>query len=368
MFSSCFAVVLVLCHLRLATWWNASVTYVKASPTSAAAAARKSYQRIQTRDKQLDNKPFNAVWPSGISDGDVEHLVEQVMQDSSIEIPLLPDAIERQIYRSTIKLCWNAVYHFLGDIQGKQLFGHEFRLTRWKARDLMTTQKGIAQQYQAYQNTDTVDEIVLEMVARRLLDNKAINQRFLPDVLERKLYVNCLKLVFRLLGMMANSVRIVVCGHEIRLHLSKATASAILTPAVQRVASSLTHIDKFRLHEFALQAGIHDHELAGTFPNVTAPLPQRHGWMERMVDRRQRALLTHVHAALFGLILGILDDLLANTSIDLLSDRITFDIVPATDATTIKAVAKRRQTSVLRRFWTGLGVGLAAVMALFRAT
>jgi hypothetical protein len=157
------------------------------------------------------------------------------------------------------------------------------------------------------------------------------------------------------------------------LHLSKATASAILTPAVQRVASSLTHIDKFRLHEFALQAGIHDHELVGgTVPaapasNTTVP-PQRHGWMERMVDRRRRALLTHVHAALFGLILGILDDLLANTSIDLLSDRITLDIVPASDATTIKAIAGRRQTSVLRRFWTGLGVGLAAVMALFQAT
>jgi hypothetical protein len=367
MFSSGVAVILALCHFRLSLWWIASVTYVQASPANAAAAP-KSYQRIQSRDKLVDNKPFNAVWPSGISNDDVEHLVEQVMLDSSIAIPLLPDAIERQIYRSTIKLCWNAVYHFLGDIQGKQLFGHEFRLTRWKARDSMTTQTGIAQQYQAYRNSDTLDEIVLEMVARRLLDNKAINQRFLPDVLERKLYVNCLKLVFRLLGMMAESVRIVLCGHEIRLHLSKVTASAILTPAVQRVASSMTHIDKFRLHEFALQVGIHDHELVGgTDSNTTLP-QQRHSWMERMVDRRRRALLTHVHAALFGLILGILDDLLANTSIDLLSDRITLDIVPATDATTIKAIATRRQTSVLRRFWTGLGFGLATVMALIRAT
>lgn len=318
------------------------------------------YQPVRSASQQKMAKSDNVVWPSGISDDDVDHLVQEVMDDPAINIPTIPDALERQIYRSTIKICLNALYHVLGDIQGKQLFGHEFRLGRWKGKDFSSAK--INEHYRTFIRGDTLDDNLLEQVARRLLENKAINQRFLPDAIERKIYVNCLKLVFRLIGMIAASFCIVVCGHEIRLEISK--ARTMMTPVLQRAASSMTLIDKARLKEFALQAGIHEHEL-GENKDDSAAINM--SWMERMMDRRRCAHLAQVHATLFGLILGVLDDMLANTRVELLSDRITLDIVPATDASSVRSFAQSTRISRIQHISAGVGIGFAVLLALIKS-
>jgi len=118
--------------------------------------------------------------------------------------------------------------------------------------------------------------------------------------------------------MIAASLRVTVCGHEIGLEINRAE---ILQPAVQRVAISLRAINKAKIEELAAQAGyLGDDGMAAT---------GGHGWMMRMVDRRRQAFLVKLHATLWGLILGIIDDLLASTRIELLSDRISLDIVPS---------------------------------------
>jgi hypothetical protein len=53
----------------------------------------------------------------------------------------------------------------------------------------------------------------------------------------------------------------------------------------------------------------------------------------RMIKFRIRPdFVVHLHASLYGLILGILDDILANTKIQILSDDIDLDIVPTKEA------------------------------------
>jgi len=204
---------------------------------------------------------------------------------------------------------------------------------------------------------DVYDQEVLENVADRLLSNKAINQRLLPDVIEKKLYVNCLKLVFRLVGMIAASFRVTVCGHIVRLSITAQSQQAIQEAAVQRASLSLVAVDKDRMKEFAREAGLDSYAS---------------GWF---FARKKQELLQNLHVSLVALILGILDDLLANTRIELLSDHVYFDIVPSEKEVGLsesfgKVVAdtkpvhdvvtkKRSWSRPLFPFLAGIGVGFA---------
>jgi hypothetical protein len=156
--------------------------------------------------------------------------------------------------------------------------------------------------------------LVLEEVATRLLANKAINQRFLPDRIEHMLYTNCLKVVFRMLDILTASLHVTVCGHDIGLFLEPAAWQDIAARGTT-TSSNLSEIDQEKLREFArLEAGIE--EALGFWDSLF--LPQQ--------------FVARLHASLYGLILGIADDMLASTKLEILSDKITFDIVPITSS------------------------------------
>ena len=57
--------------------------------------------------------------------------------------------------------------------------------------------------------------------------------------------------------------------------------------------------------------------------------------------------MIHLHASLFGLILGIIDDLLYNTKLELLSDRIRLDVVPSDDPEMVAYQKSLLQSKVL---------------------
>jgi len=268
------------------------------------------------------NNDGNQLWPSGISSRDVEHLVEQVMGDPNFNIGAIPDSLEKSIYRSVIRLVFNAVYHSLGNLHGQQWMGHEFKTYRW--RHDVGGQK-ITDAYQVQVDSQDLNDEVLSATVYRLLSNKAINQRFVPDLVERQLYLNCLKLVFRLLAMIAASLKVTVCGHSVKLDISR--APEVLEPAVQRAAISLSAIGRARVDELAAQAGFRHDRFEDEDDPVKEHRSER-GWWQQWMARRRRAFLLRLHASLWGLILGIIDDLLAHTRIELLSDYVTVDIVP----------------------------------------
>jgi len=267
----------------------------------------------------------NPLWPSGISSGDVERLVEQVLADPNFNIASIPDSLEASIYRSVIRLVFNAVYQSLGHLQGKELMGHQFKVFRWRQE----SQQSISDTYQTLVDSQDLNDEVLVATCYRLLSNKAINQRLIPDVIERQLYLNCLKLVFRLFAMIVASLKITICGHAVQLDISRA---AVLEPAVQRAAISLSAISQARVQELAEQAG-YQLDVEREKQRQPYDLSKEAGWWQRWMERRRQAFLLRLHASLWGLILGIIDDLLAHTRIELLSDRVTVDIVPVYSST-----------------------------------
>jgi hypothetical protein len=249
---------------------------------------------------------------SGISNEDVDLLVNEVMKDPDINLKLIPDVLEKQIYRSTITIVLNAIYKILGEQHGRDLpAGHCLKLGR---RTSSVYRKRIKSYYLESIRDDNFDYETLELVADRMLANPAINLPSLPDGVEKQLYVSCLKLVFRLLGMVAASMRISLCGHEIGLHITKAAALAVQQSALQSAANTMTTIDTERIEEFAREAAaINDVSKKWFF------------------GKQRQDFLIQLHASLYGLILGLLDDVLFNTKLELLSDRVRMDVIPTDD-------------------------------------
>lgn len=268
----------------------------------------------------LDDEEFyeNPMWPIGVSKDDIDILVKDILSDVSINLPPLPDVLERQVYMSTILLTLNAVYRVVGDVHGKRLWGHTFVLSRERCDDLAAKNR---QRSLLDMKTD-VDEELLEEVAGQLLRNTAINQPLVPDFIERQLYVNCLKIIFRILNMLAASFRINLCGHDLKLTLERAqqpNVESLKKIAVEAV-SSPTPIDRDVLQKLA--RGKVFSKTAGT--NSTGGAIWKRGQQEFAVQ---------INTVLYSMILGILDDLLANTELELMTDRISVDIVGPKDLT-----------------------------------
>jgi len=250
--------------------------------------------------------------------------------------------LERQIYKTTTILTYNAVYRIVGWFHGKQLFGHSFELT--KIRSDKDRYEQARQQSLLHMQKD-VDENLLEDVANQLLANQAINQPLIPDYIERQLYVNCLKIIFRILNMLAASCRITFCGHDLTLNLSKAIDGNTFLEAAQstRLKSSHTPIDTTVLRELArfnrddLDAEME--MIVRMLSNADKIIEKENDvpFWQRCIERAPKEFAIQINTVLYALILGILDDLLANTELVLMTDRIHFDIVPPTKNEPVKS-------------------------------
>lgn len=286
---------------------------------SSTSSTSSSHDIGATDSKEAGQLHQECDW-LGISDSDVEDLVQQVIRDPTINIASIPDFLEIHMYRSTIKVVLNALYQMLGKIHGAKIAytRHEIQLKRHPTRESRhTIRRKLRHQYQKSQNDTTeISDDILEEVAEGLLSNRNINQRFLPDVIEKKLYVNCLKLIFRLLEMLADSVKVTVCGHDLQVAIFAATTNNSSSSAVETALESATlrmsEVDRSKLYQMAKSAGL----------NETG---SKTWWL----SRKKQEFLQTLHASLLGLLLAILDDLMHKTCIELFSDRMVLDIVPS---------------------------------------
>jgi hypothetical protein len=139
---------------------------------------------------------------------------------------------------------------------------------------------------------------VLEQVADRLLADPTTRSKLVPDAVERQIYINCLNVSFCVLQLLANSFRIHVCGHDLQLTLEP----SMFKKSALAISSSLSQIDTELMQDFAQQAGVQE-------ITTTANM----GWWDQLWVHKE--FTAHLHASLFGMILGIVDDILANTQI-----------------------------------------------------
>lgn len=267
----------------------------------------------------------NPLWPSGVSAEMVNRYVDAILADPDINMRFVPDSAERVVYASTVRITLNVVYEALSDLHGMELLGHVIELERHgpghhaRAAEILLA-SGVG----------AVDLAVLEALADELLRNTAVNQRWIPDVVERQVYTICLRLVFTILDAVADTLAIRLCGHELKLSFQPLTADqarSFAKKSAERARVSVGScrerltIDEDALEKLVKQAvdeSRHALEASGTVgSSMFAQLPL------------YTSFLKALHRTLYSLMVGILDELLFESELVILEDRIHVRLVPA---------------------------------------
>jgi hypothetical protein len=291
--------------------------------------------------------------PDQVNEKSIQLLVKEILKDRKTNIRLLPDKIEAGLYRNIVRLTLNAFYQVIKNTDGKPLLmDHQLKLRHYP--DSLSKTEAFASAKISHVNVE-----VLEEVADRLLKNKNINQPLIPDILERQIYVNCLKVVFRILDIFQSSLRVNLCGHSLGLFLSNSTQPIEIpsVASVRRATSILSNVSEEELLQYQLDAGL-DHHRSGLFSF----------W-----GNQRREWLSQVHATMFGLVVQIVQDMLDQSEIELIGvGTIVMDLVPVISGNTTTTKDKRVQVSPtlpkpsnsIATFVSGMGLGAVLVVLL----
>ncbi|CAJ1943389.1 unnamed protein product [Cylindrotheca closterium] len=293
--------------------------------------------------------------PDQVDEAAIQLLVDEIIRDKDTNIHLLPDSIESRLYRNTVRLTLNAIYNVLKSTHGTEfMLGHKFRLRHYPVT------LGKTEAFRRVAKCNHVNVKVLEKVADRLLKNKNINQPLIPDVLERQIYINCLKVVMRILDILQGSLRINLCGHSIGLFLENSTMPVSMPPvtSMERASSVISKITREDLIRYQHEAGV---------------MEPHGGWLS-FLGKGKRAMVNQVHATMFGLVVQIVQDMLDQSTIELVGvGEIVMDLVPASHPD----MAQTRPTSQLHHsrlsakkqlstFVSGMGIGAVLVVLLLK--
>lgn len=308
-----------------------------------------------------------------VDEKDVDDLVRALLNDPAINIPLIPDAIEAQLYKSTIQLTINAVFWLVARLHGVRILSHEIDLTlergsSWgRRRNTNSPPRTTMAQALADGAAKHVNDEVLREVADRLLENPAVNSSWIPDSIEHQIYTSCLLVVFRVLQVVLASFRICLCGHTVTLNLSgnpeyslEQRALNVVKGSTSPREKSFSSIDLDILRKKAREAGVDDQT--------------NRDWFWNRIFTRS-TFVEELHMTLYGLILSVLDDVFDDElKVHILSDAIQLDLVPAMpkDDGKDKTKTKQEATEVddgagsfaVASFAAGMGVGMSLMAML----
>jgi hypothetical protein len=291
-------------------------THVKnpmsASPWVLIAATIAISAGVTTDMLQTEQSTTSTHRPSlrlRVSDKDVDALVQQVLADPTMNMTNIPDILEAAIYKQTILTVLDYLYAAVSQLDGMEiLVGHVLQLAVRRETDQEATVRG-----RLVRDQSGIDEHILEQVADRLLRNQVVNSPVIPDAVERQIYSHCLKLTARLLDTVANTFSMTVCGHSLGMYLEPAAATM---DRVTAAPSSASRIDVKRL--------------AATMAAA---------------DHGSDMFTHHVMQSVNAVVLGILDDVLANCEIQLLSDRVSLNVMPTTAVAAVAVAAADSRTA-----------------------
>ena len=208
-------------------------------------------------DNNVESSELLCDLPDKVSEDAIHLLVQQVLKDPNINIRMLPDNIERKLYETTVRLTLNAIYKIFQDLDGKPVLGH-YQLQLQQYPQSVGKTKAFQEAASSISSSSNhVNYKLLEQVADRLLQNPIINQPLIPDVLERQIYINSLKVAFRVLDILQSSLRIRICGHWLGISLSgdDGETDDNYDYAVTRAANILATNDERRFRKISKGGG-----------------------------------------------------------------------------------------------------------------
>jgi len=276
----------------------------------------------------------------------VENLIDLLLADPRFNILVLPDAIEKQIYRSVIYMLLETLMSAVWNLNGVKFLHHEIEL------ELIYDNMPIF-----INNLETIDIGAIESLIDDLLKDTSINISWLPDSIEKTLYTTILFLIFTVLEVIASSVEITLIGHALKLSfgpngdgfqklhekfkstlrnaqsLSKlrshawrysTTASKKETPT-ERTKLIEEMVDKAMKNSSGINSGKEAVNSNGKNKSGQDDRSQQQGSFSYMPLLAERTL----YITIYTMILCVIEELLDSMSIRLLGDLVLLKLVPA---------------------------------------
>lgn len=153
----------------------------------------------------LPSNPLKAGMPEAQLQAYVTRLLKDIPACNTVAIP---DSIERQVYGSVVRLIVDSIYHALGGLHGVPLLGNQICLHLSQVPPPPPTA-----------DPTPVSREALDAVVTRLLANESLNYYWLPDRVERQLYLNVLHIAFSVIDDFAAAISLSLLGFELVLDL-----------------------------------------------------------------------------------------------------------------------------------------------------
>lgn len=319
--------------------------------SSGSDGSERAWEPIASNDDVSRARQTSERVERGVRKEDVDQLVNQILADKSMNMSMVPDAVERVVYQSTIKLTFNIFYKGLASLDGFGIVTAAHTSSKSACRELhlerhffgLLDSNDTASSWRSFQSN--IDPKPLQDLAETLLKNKAINQKLLPDGVERQLYMNCLKIIFWILDLVASSVKVNFCGHTLSMDVSPlgtkrggllANAANAVRPKRQQQDDCDDLVNPQTIQDFSANVASLL-EMDGTSPwddPTNASNNRQRGmvqdgfkWMMKSSWSKMHSdMIQSLSKSLYGLVLAIVNDLLNSTSIDILSDRISLRV------------------------------------------
>jgi hypothetical protein len=166
----------------------------------------------------------------------IEKAVNDLLEDQELNIRMLPDFIEKRLYRATIRLTLDAIFNGICLLEGTELFGHHIILESQQIDNFILPKP-----------ETPFNRKPLHIFVKKLLSDDRVNVRWLPDSIEHQLYFNCLVLIFTVLQSFLGTTKIDLLGHSMIINMSPISVNYDELAArtlERRIGVSETIVDK----------------------------------------------------------------------------------------------------------------------------
>ena len=187
---------------------------------ASALFRRKNKQR---HDGGKDRESSSKSKSDAPSQDALDNLVEVYLADDMIDIPLVPEFVERRVYKTILKTSLETLREKLKSSEetcAPRIFGHTVRFEMSPAVDQMV---GSVKEAHTLVNRDEKQRAehkrVTDEFVQRFLDNEDIGIFVIPDAVERRVYANVIKMAVGITQDMLHTSKVGFLGHELHFRL-----------------------------------------------------------------------------------------------------------------------------------------------------
>lgn len=154
---------------------------------------------------------------SGNLGGGLEKYVEDMIEDGHLtHLTIVPNSFETKLYVDVARLMIFIWHHSFQTLNSASFWGHQLQVVTSPHSHTTSGSKG-------RKARTHVGEEQISLIVDKMLESEAVNLTIVPDFIEKRLYVNCIMVVFQLLDdlVTGDGDEVTCMGHALRFSLEK---------------------------------------------------------------------------------------------------------------------------------------------------